>query len=103
MSRIDVLRELLAQMPDDAFTRYALAMELRRAGQPGEAMEEFRALIETCPDYTASYLMAAQLAMDLGLRDEALRIYRQGVSACARAGEEHARQKCEEALALLQR
>ena len=102
MSRIDALRELLARMPDDAFTRYALAMQLRQEDRLAEAMAEFRTLIERHPDYTASYLMAGQCAEDLGERDEAARIFRLGVEACARAGEEHARQKCVGALADLE-
>jgi tetratricopeptide (TPR) repeat protein len=99
MSRIDALRALLADDPNDAFARYALAMELRQEGRTEEAMAEFRGLVATRPEYTASYLMAGQCAEDLGLRDEAREIYRLGIAACAAAGEAHARQKCEEALA----
>jgi tetratricopeptide (TPR) repeat protein len=99
MSRIDALRQLLAEMNDDAFTRYALAMELRQAERLDEAMVEFRLLLERHPEYTASYLMAGQCAEDLGDRAEAARIFRLGIAACAQAGETHARQKCAEALA----
>jgi tetratricopeptide (TPR) repeat protein len=102
MSRIDALRELLAEMPDDAFTRYALAMELRQADRLEEAMAEFRALLERSPEYTAAYLMAGQCAQDLGDRAEAARIFRLGVEVCARAGEKHAGAKCAEALADLE-
>jgi cytochrome c-type biogenesis protein CcmH/NrfG len=99
MSRTDALRALLADEPNDAFARYALAMELRQEGRAEEAMAEFRTLIATSPDYTPAYLMAGQCAQDLGLTDEAKAIYRQGVEACGRAGEAHARQRCAEALA----
>ncbi|MBI5480630.1 MAG: hypothetical protein HY906_17365 [Deltaproteobacteria bacterium] len=102
MSRIDALRELLAEMPEDAFTRYALAMQLRQEDRLAEAMAEFRMLLERRPDYTAAYLMAGQCAEDLGEREEAARIFRLGVEACARAGEAHASTKCAEALADLE-
>jgi tetratricopeptide (TPR) repeat protein len=102
MSRIDALRELLAETPDDAFTRYALAMQLRQEDRLAEAMTEFRTLIERRPDYAASYLMAGQCAQDLGDRAEAVRIFRLGVEACARAGETHAGERCAEALADLE-
>jgi tetratricopeptide (TPR) repeat protein len=102
MSRIDALRQLLSEMPDDAFTRYALAMELRAADRREEAMVEFRLLIERSPDYTASYLMAGQCAEDLGDLAEAARIFRLGVAACTGAGDAHASQKCAEALADLE-
>jgi tetratricopeptide (TPR) repeat protein len=102
MSRIDALRELLAEMPEDAFTRYALAMELRQEDRLAEAMAEFRTLVERSPDYTAAYLMAGQCAEDLGDREEAARIFRLGIEACAKAGETHASQKCAAALADLE-
>ena len=102
MSRIDALRELLAATPDDAFTRYALAMELSQAGRAEEALAEFQALIARAPEYTPSYLMAGQCAEGLGRLDVARAIYRQGVIACAAANEAHARTKCEQALADLE-
>jgi tetratricopeptide (TPR) repeat protein len=102
MSRIDALRELLAELPHDAFTRYALAMELRQADRLAEALVEFRVLIERNPEYTATYLMAGECALDLGDREEAARILRLGVEACARAGEAHPGQKCAQALADLE-
>ena len=102
MSRIDALRELLAETPDDAFARYALAMQLRQEDRPIEAMAEFRALIERNPEYTAAYLMAGQCAQDLGERDEAARLFRRGMEVCAQAGERHASQKCAEALGELE-
>jgi predicted Zn-dependent protease len=98
MSRIEALRELLAEMPHDAFTRYALAMELRQNDRLPEALAEFRTLIERNPDYTATYLMAGECALDLGDRAEAARILRLGVEACTRAGEAHASKKCAQAL-----
>jgi tetratricopeptide (TPR) repeat protein len=101
MSRSDALRTLLADAPADAFSRYALAMALRQEGRAEEAMAEFRALIAASPDYTPAYLMAGQCAEGLGLRSEARAVYREGIAACSRAGQHHARQKCEEALAQL--
>jgi tetratricopeptide (TPR) repeat protein len=102
MSRIDALRELVAETPDDAFARYALAMQLRQEDRPAEAMAEFRTLLERNPDYTAAYLMAGLCAQDLGEREESARIFRRGIEVCAQAGEQHASQKCAEALADLE-
>jgi len=102
MSRIDALRELLAESPHDPFTRYALAMELRQADRLTEALAEFRVLMERSPEYTATYLMAGECALDLGEREEAVRILRLGIEACTRAGEAHASQKCAQALADLE-
>ncbi len=100
-SRIDALRDLRAASPEDPFLQYALAMALREEGRLAESLAEFQDLIARSPDYAPAYLMAGQCAQSLGDTEEAARLLRLGIEVCRRAGEAHARQKCEEALAAL--
>ena len=53
MDRIALLNEVLAENPSDAFARYGLAMEYSNSGEIERALEEFRRLLATHPDYTA--------------------------------------------------
>ena len=43
-SRLDLLKNMVAQNPTDAFARYGLAMEWARTGNLEQAMEEYRGL-----------------------------------------------------------
>src|ERR1700748_1181859 len=51
MDRIAMLKEILAQNPNDAFARYGLAMEHANQGDTATALEEFQPLTTAHPDY----------------------------------------------------
>ena len=60
MDRISALNEILTDNPKDAFARYGLAMEYSKQGDFDRALAEFSILLESHPEYTAGYFMAAQ-------------------------------------------
>ncbi len=60
-SRRQVLEEFVARKPDDAFSRYGLALECLNGGDASAADQHFRALIERNGEYVPAYLMYAQL------------------------------------------
>lgn len=90
MDRLQNLREILAQDPNNTFARYGLAMELSHRGETEAAMTEFRRLIETNPDYTAGYFMAAQTLSRAGRNEEAKQLLHQGIASAQRTGNRHA-------------
>jgi predicted Zn-dependent protease len=90
MDRIPMLTEVLAQSPNDAFARYGLAMEYSRLGDVGRALQEFRTLLTSHPDYTAGYFMAAQTLVSAERTDEAKRMLVDGIAAARRTGDQHA-------------
>jgi predicted Zn-dependent protease len=96
--RLEALRKLVEQKPDDAFARYSLAMAYRSAGRHEEAAQEFRELAQRKPDYVPTYLMLGQVLEALGHSHEAARVYEDGVAAATRGHDEHARSKLGEAL-----
>jgi Tfp pilus assembly protein PilF len=100
-NRLEILKSMVAQNPNDSFSRYGLAMEYRNTGDLETAMAEFRSLMVSNPDYVAAYFHGGQTLERLGLEDEAREVYRQGVEAAARTGNQHARSEMEAALALL--
>lgn len=85
-----MLTEVLAQNPNDAFARYGLAMEHSNAGNLETALAEFQKLLESHPDYTAGYFMAAQTLMKANRVDEAKRMLTDGISSARRTGNNHA-------------
>jgi len=85
-----MLTEVLSQNPNDPFARYGLAMEYSKLGDVKRALEEFRALLASHPDYTAGYFMAAQTLVTAERADEAKRMLVDGIAAARRTGNQHA-------------
>ena len=85
-----MLTEVLNQNPNDAFARYGLAMEYSKLGDVEHALEEFRSLLASHPDYTAGYFMAAQTLVTADRTDEAKRMLVDGIAAARRTGNQHA-------------
>ena len=100
-TRIDMLKQFLAESPNDAFARYGLAMEYARLGETDTALAEFKTLIEQNPDYTAGYQMAAQTLAAAGRTDEARKMFAAGIASAQRTGNVHAKSEMEGMLAEL--
>ena len=81
---------MLADDPDDTFTRYALAMELKGLGRRDDALGEFAEVLSRDPSYLATYFQYGALLS--GVDDEkAASVIRAGIDAAEEAGEEHTR------------
>jgi tetratricopeptide (TPR) repeat protein len=100
-NRLEVLRNMVAQNPNDSFSRYGLAMEYANSGDLERAIEEYRALLSVNPNYSAAYYHGGQTLEKLGRRDEARVIYRDGIEATTRIGDLHTRSEIQAALDLL--
>ena len=94
-TRRQILEEFVAAKPDDAFTRYGLAMECMNSGDSAAADTHFRALLERDPDYIPAYLMYGQLLARGSRASEAREILSTGIAAAAKKGDEHARSEME--------
>ncbi len=97
-TRRQMLEEFVAQKPDDAFSRYGLAMECMNSGDPPAADTHFRALLDRNADYIPAYLMYGQLLARQSRTAEARQILATGIAAAAKTRNEHA---CSEMQALL--
>jgi len=94
-TRRQTLEEFVAKKPDDAFSRYGLAMECMNSGDPSAADQHFRALLERNADYVPAYLMYGQLLARESRTSEAKRILSSGMAAAAKKGDQHARSEME--------
>jgi tetratricopeptide (TPR) repeat protein len=90
MDRLQMLKDLLAQDPNNQLARYGLGMEYSGKGDVENAVAEFRKLVEINPDYANAYFMAAQTLAKAERADEAKQLLRQGITAAARTGNSHA-------------
>ncbi len=100
-SRLEALKAMVEQSPNDAFLRYGLAMEHRNSGDLEGAMLEFRTLMEQHPDYPPAFFHGGQTLERLGREDEARDVYATGVEAASRKGDAHARAEMQAALDML--
>jgi Flp pilus assembly protein TadD len=100
-SRLEILKNMVAQNPTDSFARYGLAMEWAKSGNLEQAMEEYRGLLAVNPNYAAAYFHGGQTLEKLGRTDEARVLYREGIEATTRIGDLHTRSEIEAALQLL--
>ena len=98
-SRVEMLRGFIAQKPQYPFPRYALAHELKNAGDLEGALAEFEVLLRDSPEYVASYLHAGGTLVSLGRHDQARDVFQRGIAQCARVGDTKTRGEIESALA----
>ena len=96
-----MLEEFVGKKPDDAFSRYGLAMECMNNGDTAAADRQFRALLEHNPDYVPAYLMYAQMLARESRTSEAKKILSSGIAAAAKKGDEHARSELQALLSEL--
>ena len=101
MDRIALLNEVLLQNPADAFARYGLALEYSNAGDVEQALKEFGRLLDTHPNYTAGYFMAAQTLAKAERTEEARKMLADGIASAKRTGNSHAQSEMEGMLAEL--
>lgn len=100
-TRREKLEEFLASNPNDAFTRYGVALEYLREGDISGAEAHFKALLQANPDYVPGYQMYAQTLAQHDRAEEAKTLLTSGIAAATRQGNQHARSEMEGLLAQL--
>ncbi len=88
--RLSMLEQVLAKGSTDPFAHYAHAMELRSVGRGQDSLAAFGAVAERFPDYVPTFLMAAQLADELGKREDARAWCTRGIETATRRRDDHA-------------
>ena len=95
------MEAFLAQHPNDAFTRYGVALECLRENDLAGAEAHFQALLQANPDYVPGYQMYAQTLAEHNRGEEAKALLNHGIDAATRQGNQHARSEMEGLLAQL--
>ena len=102
MSRIDQIRAMLADDPEDVFLNYALALELDKARQHDDSLQLFQQLMDGEPPYVPAFFMAAQMLTRLDRTEEARTILKSGIQQANEQGEQHAAAEMTEFLAVIE-
>ncbi len=97
-TRRELLESFVAQKPDDAFSRYGLAMECVNSGDSAAAEANFRELLQRNADYVPPYLMFAQMLVRESRPEEAREVLAKGIAAASKAGNGHALSEMESLL-----
>jgi len=100
-TRRELLENFVAQKPDDAFSRYGLAMECLNSGDTVAAETQFRELLTRNADYVPAYLMFAQMLVKELRQEEAREVLNTGITAASQAGNGHALSEMESLLSEL--
>lgn len=90
MDRLQLLRNMLAQQPEDSFLNHALALEEIKLGREVEARVLFESLLGRDPDYVGSYYHLGKLHERLGDEPKALEVYELGMEIAKKLGDTHA-------------
>lgn len=96
--RLQQLRNMLAEEPRDHFLRYAIALELKRAGNMEEAIKDLEALLHDEPKHIPSYYQLALMLADLGRTNDAVHTCEVGMLQCMVTGDRKARAELQELL-----
>lgn len=89
--RLAQLRQMLIEEPGDLFIRYAIALELKRAGDMEEAVLGLKAILAEEPKHIASYYQLALMQAELGHTEEAISTCDAGALECLVTGDRKAR------------
>ena len=101
VNRLEVLKSMVAQNPNDNFARYGLAMEYANSGSLEQAILEYESLLGLNPDYSAAYYHGGQALEKLGRLDDARAMYRRGLEATRRTGDAHTHGEIQASLDIL--
>jgi predicted Zn-dependent protease len=99
MSRREKIEAMLKAEPQDQFLRYGLAGEYRSEGRLEESLGLYQGLIADPQPHVPSFLMAAQLLLELNRVNEARVALRDGIEVAREQGEAHAAGEMGELLA----
>jgi tetratricopeptide (TPR) repeat protein len=103
MDRIEQLRKFISASPDEAFPRYALALELKGKGDAQGAASELAELLRRKPDYLAGYLQLGMLLQGLDRIAEAREALLRGQDVARAQGNTHTLSELTQALETLPR
>ena len=85
--RINELKKLLQDDPEDTFLHYALGLEYIKKGDPELALERFEILLNKYPEYLPVYYQAAQLYLENGDYQKAQNTFENGMVLARRLQE----------------
>lgn len=87
MTRIEQLKQFIAEDPNDPFLQYGLALEYLH-DQPRLALDAFEKLLTRFPTYLPTYYPAAHLFIELGNPQQGEKIFLTGIKLASEQGDQ---------------
>ncbi len=98
--RLEQIRQMLEQNPEDDFLHYAAALEFKKRGDQDKAREIMEELIKRSPSYLATYYQLGKLLEDEE-PEKAISVYEQGRTVAREQSDNKTLEELEEAIQLL--
>ena len=86
-SRIERFRKIVKQDPGSDIAHFGLGKAFLDNKEYTEAEASFRRVMEINPDYTAVYVLMGKVLEKLGRADDALKLYKEGITVGERTGD----------------
>ena len=96
--RLATLKRFLDEDPADPFNHYTVALEYVSMQQYSEAITGFQEILRLDPKYVPAYHQLGLLFSKLNKKEEALRVFEQGIGVAALVGDAHAKSEMQEAI-----
>jgi tetratricopeptide (TPR) repeat protein len=90
MSRIDTLKNMLSESPNDSFLNFAMAKEFEKLGDFDNALKKYLYLYEIDPEYVGLYYHLGKLYEEFEEFEKALAVYDEGITLCKKIADFHA-------------
>lgn len=100
--RLKKLFQFLEKDPDDAFTRYAIALEFQKTNQTDIAIGYFMELAEKVPSYIGTYYQLGHCFEKMGQPEKATEIYKRGIEQARKQNNQHTLAELQNALMKLE-
>ncbi len=97
-SRLEALKKMVEQEPNDSFSRYALGLEYLSVSDNEPAKEMFEELLSMDPNYLAAYYQLGKVYEILDEAEMARKAYEKGIYVAASQNDLHTKSELEEAL-----
>lgn len=99
--RLKLIEEMLKTNPDDSFLKYAAALEYEKEKNFTKAIATIRDLLSKDESYLGAYYKLGKLLEEKGQNDEAIIIYRKGLTVAKKTNDLKTEGELSEALMLL--
>lgn len=95
---IQLLKRFLDKDPHDSFTRFALAMEYKKAGQLDLAEHTYLELVVKDPEYVGTYYHLGMIYSLSDNKEKARKVFEDGIQIATQANDNHAASELRQAL-----
>ena len=98
MARLSVLQSMLDEDPSDSFLLFAIAKEHEKQDDLTQAIEYYEKVVQNDSNYTGVYYHLAGALAEIGQKEKAIEIYKNGIEICKSVGDQHALSELKSAL-----